>query len=103
MKRVPKGYEFHICEFRTSDYLGHMQRPRSQRPFAATRHPRVAGRVRPALSGNGELHEQVMMIPKRPHGRGARTVWFQWFDGAGELQLMALNEERSRHFLRVAH
>lgn len=80
-----------------------MQRTRPQRPFAATRRPRAAGQLRPALQSNSDLFQQLMMVPKRPRGRGARTVWFQWFDGAGELQLMALNEERSRDFLKAAH
>jgi hypothetical protein len=53
------------------------------------------------LQSNSDLFQQLMMVPKRPRGRGARTVWFQWFDGAGELQLMALNEERSRDFLKA--
>ncbi len=59
------------------------------------------GGLRAAAKGNSDLFQQLMMVPKRPHGRGARTVWFQWFDGAGEMQLMALNEERSRAFLKA--
>jgi hypothetical protein len=58
--------------------------------------------LRPALSGNGDLFQQLMMIPKRARGRGKRSVWFQWFDGAGELQLMALDEVHSLAFLKAA-